>query len=169
MASILPLEDLLKEIEVHRPSKKIIFTNGCFDILHIGHIDVLTKAKSIGDILIVGLNSDNSVKSLKGPKRPIISELSRAIVLSHLDMIDYVVMFDEETPLKLIEAIKPDCLVKGGDYQIEQVIGHDIVKETILVPIFFTVSTSKIIEKILDNPTSGGLSCQDQMISLQTN
>ena len=112
--SITSLEKSCREIRLK--NKKIIFTNGCFDILHPGHIHILSKAKSLGDILVVGLNSDQSVKKLKGDKRPLISEDDRSRVLLSLRFVDYVIIFNELTPLKVIKKIKPDFLVKGGDY-----------------------------------------------------
>lgn len=107
---------------------KIVFTNGCFDLLHIGHISYLTKAKSLGDILIIGLNSDNSVKKLKGKSRPITLQRERAIVLSALEVVDFIIIFNELTPLKLIKAIKPDVLVKGGDWKKENIVGAAFVE-----------------------------------------
>lgn len=127
--------------------KKIVFTNGCFDILHIGHIRYLKEAKRFGDILIIGLNSDSSVSSIK-QGRPIIPEEQRAEVLSSLYMVDYVVIFDEDTPYELIKEIEPDVLVKGADWKMEEIVGSDIVKETYTIPIIEGVSTSKIIERI---------------------
>ena len=103
--------------------KKIVFTNGCFDILHVGHIRYLSEAKSLGDILVVGVNSDESVRNLKGPSRPINSLSDRALLLSELVFVDYVVSFKEQTPLKLIKMIMPDILVKGGDYTLDTVVG----------------------------------------------
>ena len=107
--------------------KKIVFTNGCFDIIHLGHIDYLAKAADLGDKLIVGLNSDKSTRSIKGLNRPITDESSRSIVLASFSFVDAVVLFDEETPLELIKAVMPDILVKGADYSIDQIVGADIV------------------------------------------
>lgn len=106
---------------------KIVFTNGCFDIIHLGHIDYLAKAADLGDKLIVGLNSDNSTRSIKGLNRPITDESSRSIILASFSFVDAVVLFDEETPLELIKAVMPDILVKGADYSIDQIVGADIV------------------------------------------
>lgn len=111
-------------------NKKIVFTNGCFDIIHAGHILYLEEARSLGDVLVIGLNSDKSVKRLKGKDRPINSVEDRALVLSALSMVDYVVVFEEDTPYKLIKNIKPDILVKGGDWSVEDIIGADIVLAT---------------------------------------
>tara|TARA_B110000093_G_scaffold161904_1_gene183551 strand:- start:417 stop:890 length:474 start_codon:yes stop_codon:yes gene_type:complete len=107
--------------------KKIVFTNGCFDILHVGHIRYLSEARSLGDILVVGVNSDESVRNLKGPSRPINSLSDRALLLSELVCVDYVVSFKEQTPLKLIKMIMPDILVKGGDYTLDTVVGSSEV------------------------------------------
>ena len=134
--------------ELKNKNKKIIFTNGCFDILHIGHVQYLEKAKSFGDILIIGLNSDLSVKNLKGKNRPINSQSNRAYILAALEVVDYVVIFDKDTPLELIELIKPDILVKGSDYKGKEVIGSEIAKELRLVEFIQNSSTSEIIKEI---------------------
>ena len=132
--------------------KTIVFTNGCFDILHSGHVFYLQKAKQLGDILILGLNSDASVKRLKGEKRPINNENDRAIVISELKSIDYFVIFEEDTPLEIISIIVPDILVKGGDYKKEDVVGKDIVEnnggEVVIIPFLDGKSTTNIINKI---------------------
>ena len=133
-------------------NKRIVFTNGCFDILHLGHIDYLSKAADLGDVLILGLNSDKSVKSIKGQGRPINNEEGRARILAALGFTSCVVLFDEETPYELIKFIRPDILVKGSDYQAEKIVGYDIVKEKggEIVTIDFVegYSTSSVIEKI---------------------
>lgn len=134
--------------ELKSRNKKIVFTNGCFDLLHSGHVKYLETAKSLGDILIIGLNSDKSVSTLKGKSRPINSESDRAYLLAALEVVDYVVVFKEETPFNLINIIKPHILVKGGDYKGKKVIGDDIVKELIIVPLIEGRSTSNIIRKI---------------------
>ncbi len=108
--------------------KKIVFTNGCFDLLHIGHVRYLEQAKALGDILIVGINTDSSVQVLKGPTRPIQNENDRAEILASLKAVDHTVLFDEETPINLIKIVKPDVLVKGGDWKIEQIVGWDFVQ-----------------------------------------
>jgi len=128
--------------------KKIVFTNGCFDMLHVGHVRYLRQARRLGDVLIVGLNSDRSVSSIK-PGRPINSEKNRAEVLSGLSSVDYVIVFSEKTPYNLIKALKPDILVKGGDWKKEDIIGSDIAKETYSLPFVKGISTTKIIEKII--------------------
>lgn len=148
MGKILDWDRLKRVINKARDDgKKIVFTNGCFDIIHIGHIRYLKEARALGDILIVGLNSDISVSKIK-PKRPINPQSHRAEVLSSLEMVDYVVIFDEETPYELIKLVQPDVIVKGGDWKKEEIIGSDIAKETYSVPYIKGVSTSKIIEKI---------------------
>jgi D-beta-D-heptose 7-phosphate kinase/D-beta-D-heptose 1-phosphate adenosyltransferase len=138
---------LLSE-ELKRRGKKVVFTNGCFDILHVGHVKYLEEAKSYGDVLIVGLNSDTSVHRLKGPERPVNTEEDRAYILASLEAVDYVVPFEEDTPLELIKAVKPHILVKGGDYEGKHVIGQEIADELRLVQFVDGKSTTKIIEKI---------------------
>ena len=128
--------------------KKIVFTNGCFDILHAGHVRYLRQARGLGDVLIVGLNSDRSVSAIK-PGRPINSEKNRAAVLAGLASVDYVVVFSEKTPYNLIKALKPDVLVKGGDWKKEDIIGSDMAKETYSLPFVKGISTTGIIEKII--------------------
>ena len=134
--------------ELKNNDKKIVFTNGCFDILHIGHVKYLEKAKNFGDILILGLNSDDSTHRLKGKNRPINTQDDRAYILASLEVVDYVVIFNEDTPLDLIKLIKPDVLVKGGDYEGKEVVGQDIAKELKLVQFIDAKSTSKMIKKI---------------------
>ncbi|MBU4446312.1 D-glycero-beta-D-manno-heptose 1-phosphate adenylyltransferase [bacterium] len=131
-------------------NKRVVFTNGCFDILHVGHLELLEKAKSFGDVLIVGMNSDSSVKQIKGPDRPILIEQDRARLLAAIEMVDYVVLFDEETPFELLRQIKPNILVKGEDYKPDEIIGRDIVDEVKIIPFVRGKSTSSIIDKILD-------------------
>lgn len=141
------LKEHLKKLK--KDGKKIVFTNGCFDIIHAGHVKYLREAKSLGDILVVGLNSDSSVKKLK-PQRPINSEKERAEVLASLEMVDFVTLFKEETPYSLIKLLKPDVLVKGGDWKVEDIVGADIVKEVYSLPYVEGFSTTGIIEKILE-------------------
>ena len=135
-------------IELKKKDRKIVFTNGCFDILHIGHIKYLEVAKSFGDILILGLNSNNSVKRLKGENRPINDQDDRAYILASLEVVDYVVIFDEDTPFDLINLIQPDILAKGGDYKNKEVVGQDIAKELKLIDFIDGKSTTKTIERI---------------------
>ena len=128
--------------------KRVVFTNGCFDILHRGHVSYLNRAKSFGDTLILGLNSDDSVRRLKGKTRPINSEDDRAFVLAGLESVDYVVHFEDDTPYELIKLVQPDILVKGADYEGKNVVGSDIAKELKLVTFIDGKSTTKTIEKI---------------------
>jgi rfaE bifunctional protein nucleotidyltransferase chain/domain len=114
--------------KLQKNNKKIVFTNGCFDILHAGHVSYLSKAKSLGDVLVIGLNSDGSVKKLKGKSRPIVSQKNRALLLAALEAVDFVVIFSEPTPAKLIKAIEPDVLVKGGDWKKEEIVGAEFVE-----------------------------------------
>jgi len=148
MKKILDWNELKEVVDRFKASgKKIIFTNGCFDIIHIGHVRYLKEAKTLGDVLVVGLNSDRSVSLIK-PDRPINPQNHRAEVLSSLEMVDYVTMFDEDTPYELIKFLKPDILVKGGDWKKEDIVGSDIAQETHSLPYIKGVSTSEIIERI---------------------
>jgi D-beta-D-heptose 7-phosphate kinase/D-beta-D-heptose 1-phosphate adenosyltransferase len=135
-----------------RQRKKVVFTNGCFDILHRGHIECLRKAKSFGEVLMVGLNSDSSVRKIKGEKRPILPQADRAEILASLEMVDYVVIFKEETPLNLITSLVPDVLAKGGDYKKDDIVGKEIVESSggrvVLVKQIAGRSTRNIIGKI---------------------
>jgi len=115
-------------IKLKQKNKKIVFTNGCFDILHAGHVSYLSKAKSLGDILVIGLNSDSSVRRIKGKPKPVVSQNDRAALLAALEAVDFVVIFKDPTPLRLIKAIKPDVLVKGGDWKKEDIVGSDFVE-----------------------------------------
>ena len=146
------IEILAKKL--HDKGKKIIFTNGCFDILHAGHVKYLEEAKSYGDVLILGLNADSSVRKLKGPTRPINNQDDRAYILASLESVDYVVIFEEETPYELIKLIQPNILVKGGDYEGKDVVGQDIAQELRLVQFVDGKSTSKIIQRIQNNETN---------------
>jgi D-beta-D-heptose 7-phosphate kinase / D-beta-D-heptose 1-phosphate adenosyltransferase len=140
---IVALSDRLK-----KEGKKVVFTNGCFDILHVGHVKYLQEAKSYGDVLIVGLNSDSSVRELKGPTRPVNNEADRAYILAALEAVDYVVLFSEETPHELIKNIAPDILVKGGDYEGKVVVGSEFAKQLRLVQFVDGKSTTATIERI---------------------
>jgi len=125
---ILPLTKLVSKIKsVRRGGCKVVFTNGCFDILHFGHVSYLRKARQAGDLLVVGLNTDKSVRGLKGPGRPINSQRDRAEVLSELESVDFVTFFGSATPLRLIKALKPDVLVKGADWDVTKIVGYDVV------------------------------------------
>lgn len=143
---ISELENTIKQLRVQ--GRKIVFTNGCFDILHKGHVFYLEKAKKMGDILILGLNSDSSVKRLKGESRPINDESARSTVMAALESVDYVVVFEEDTPLNLIKIVAPDVLVKGGDYEIEHIVGREYAKETVTIPFVDGYSTTKTIKSI---------------------
>lgn len=152
---IIGQEELIeKSHQLHNENKKIVFTNGCFDLIHIGHINYLRESRLLGDILIVAVNSDDSVKRLKGKYRPITTELERAGILEALDFINYITIFEENTPLKLIQSIKPDVYTKGGDYSYSNLIGPELGGDIIekyggkisLIPIVKENSTSQIIE-----------------------
>jgi len=133
--------------------KRIVFTNGCFDLLHIGHIRYLEKARTLGDILVVGVNSDSSVRILKGPKRPILPVKERAEILSGLGCVDYITIFNEQDPLKLITSLHPHVLVKGGDWTKEQIVGGDVVERSggkvVIISFVKGTSTSNLIGTIL--------------------
>lgn len=155
MGRVVTREELIRiRQDLQKSGKKVVFTNGCFDILHRGHVEYLQKAKALGDVLIVGLNTDASVKRLKGPSRPIVNQEDRAFVLSALSAVDYVCYFDDDTPYELIKAIVPDVLVKGGDWAVENVVGRDIVEGAggVVKTIEFVPnrSTTSIIERILN-------------------
>lgn len=150
-SKIIPIERVSEISGIHK-GEKIVFTNGCFDILHVGHIQYLEQAADLGDVLVVGLNSDRSVRALKGTNRPINGEADRAKMLASLGCVDYVVIFDEDTPYALIKGVQPDILVKGGDYRVDEVVGRDIVEakggEVKILPFVEGKSTTGIIEKI---------------------
>lgn len=148
IVNIKELKKIINKISKENSDFKIVFTNGCFDILHRGHVEYLQKAKELGNLLILGLNSDSSVKRLKGKNRPINNEKDRAIVLSALECVDFVIIFDDDTPFELIKNLKPDILVKGGDYKLENVIGREFAKETILIDFVDGYSTTKTIKNI---------------------
>ena len=158
MGEVVARTGLLKIRErLKHEGKKIVFTNGVFDIVHRGHVEYLTKAKALGDVLLVGMNTDASVQRLKGPQRPVVSQDDRAFVLAALRVVDYVCLFDEDTPYNLIKAVVPDVLVKGSDWAIDSIVGKDIVEaaggkvQTIdYVP---NRSTTNIIQKIANSGT----------------
>lgn len=155
MGSVIAQNEVKILCEKLRSGKKsIVFTNGCFDILHRGHAEYLTKAKSLGDVLFVGINSDSSVRKIKGEKRPIVPEEDRATLLAMLCAVDYVVLFDEETPQKLISEIIPNVLVKGADWSVENIVGKDIVEanggRVATVELVANRSTTNIIERVLE-------------------
>lgn len=152
-SKIFTLEDLKVQVDSWKKSgEKVVFTNGCFDVVHRGHIEVLARTADLGSKLIIGLNSDSSIKDLKGANRPIINEGSRAILLAALSFVDAIVLFSEDTPINLISTLLPDVLAKGGDYEIETIVGHKVVQKNggkvILVPFVDGFSSTNIIEKI---------------------
>ncbi|WP_242921512.1 D-glycero-beta-D-manno-heptose 1-phosphate adenylyltransferase [Pontibacter liquoris] len=148
--SLPQLQEQLRQWRVQ--DQKIVFTNGCFDLLHLGHVDYLEKARQLGDKLVLGLNTDASISRIKGPSRPLQDEMSRARIMASLLFIDAVVLFDNDTPLELIKAVQPDILVKGDDYAVVQIVGHDVVEarggEVKTVPLVKGYSTTNIVKKI---------------------
>jgi rfaE bifunctional protein nucleotidyltransferase chain/domain len=154
MTSVLPLEVLCAAREQLREAgKKVVFTNGCFDLIHPGHVRYLQQARALGDALIVALNSDRSVRELKGDKRPILTENERAEVMAALACVDYVTIFDEPTPREIIAALLPDVLVKGGDWGVDSIVGREEVEaaggQVLSLPFVDGCSTTDVIERIL--------------------
>lgn len=154
MGKILGWQTLKEEVDKKRAAGgKIVFTNGCFDILHIGHVNYLTAARRCGDVLVVGLNSDSSVRAIKGERKPLTPQEERAAIMAALVPVDYVTVFEETTPLRLIEFLKPDILVKGGDWKEEEVVGGEQVKKwgghVVIIPYTQGASTTNIVERIL--------------------
>ena len=139
--------------------RRIVFTNGCFDLLHVGHVRYLEQAKSLGDVLVVGMNSDRSVQDLKGPRRPILPAEERAEILSGLGCVDYITVFDEPTPLELISVLHPHVLAKGGDWTKDQIVGREVVEgaggEVVTIPFVEGSSTTRIIETIVERYEKG--------------
>jgi D-beta-D-heptose 7-phosphate kinase/D-beta-D-heptose 1-phosphate adenosyltransferase len=155
---IKDLKPLVELVSKHKnEGKKIVLTNGCYDILHVGHIHCFQESKRLGDILIVAVNSDRSVGTLKGPSRPIVPEEERAELIAAMESVDYVTIFDQEDPLEVIAAVKPDILVKGGDWSIETIVGREIVEsnggKVTTLPLVPGISTSGIIGKIVSHTT----------------
>ncbi len=150
LVSLPALQKIVRRLKKKR--KKIVFTNGCFDLLHAGHISLLRKAKSLGDVLIVGLNTDRTVRKLKGKGRPIVPEKDRALVLSSLRDVDYVVLFSEPTPQNLIQKLSPDVLVKGADYKNSQIVGADWVLsnggKVVRIPLVKGKSSTSFLRKL---------------------
>ena len=140
------LDDFVKKAK--KAGKKIVFTNGCFDILHAGHVKSIEFAKNKGDILVVGLNSDSSIKRIKGPSRPINKQEDRAIVLAALGAVDAICIFSQDTPFELIKLVKPDILVKGADYKNKEVVGSEFAGKVVLFPLLKGRSTTNLINKI---------------------
>ncbi len=156
ISKILKVKELVQKLDVLRDSgQRIVFTNGCFDILHVGHVRYLIAARSEGDVLVVGLNSDASVRTIKPGNRPIVNQNQRAEVLASLACVDYVTVFDEPDPLNLIRAVNPDVLVKGADWEEGDIVGADVVKDhggkVVRVDFVPDISTSRIIQKIVKN------------------
>ena len=155
MSKILDCEMLLRERErLRREGRRLVFTNGCFDLLHPGHVRYLKQARALGDALVVALNSDSSVRALKGERRPILNQDERAEIIAALESVDYVVVFNDETPRDLIAALLPDVLVKGGDWKIDQIVGRDEVEaaggRVLSLPYVEGASTTDIIGRILE-------------------
>lgn len=156
MEKVYSLSTIEKQVEKWRSeSKKIVFTNGCFDILHRGHVESLQIAKGYGDILVVGLNSDRSVRSVKGKNRPFVGEEDRAYMLAQLIFVDAICIFDDDTPMELMKIVQPDILAKGGDYTLDGVVGRDFVEQSggkvVTVSLIEGRSTTNIIEKIIQS------------------
>lgn len=152
-SKIFSLDDLKNQVNAWKQAgEEVVFTNGCFDIIHRGHIEVLAQTADLGDRLIIGLNSDSSIQKLKGEDRPITDQQARAILLAALSFVDAVILFPEDTPINLISTLLPDVLAKGGDYEVETIVGHEIVQnnggEVILVPFVDGFSSTIIIDKI---------------------
>ncbi len=166
---IKAIKSIVARLKTRR--KKVVFTNGCFDILHVGHIHYLRKARSLGDILVVGLNTDRSIREIKGKKRPIVPQKERAEVLAALEFVDYVVFFDEPDPFSLIAEVKPTILVKGADWPRDKIIGRDVVEKAggrvVRIPLVPGASSTGVIEKIIqvycrdksNRPRSGWSRC----------
>ena len=155
MSSSASLPEIKKiRLKLKAEGKNVVFTNGVFDLIHSGHVDYLSKAKKLGDVLIVGLNSDDSVKRIKGDKRPILNQVERSFILSNIKPVDYVVVFEEDTPANLISEIIPDILVKGADWAVEKIVGKDIVEanggEVKTIEFVNSQSTTNIIETVIE-------------------
>ncbi len=160
MNKITPRNELKSQVDrLRREGKQVVFTNGCFDILHAGHTRYLREARKLGDVLILALNSDSSVRSIKGPMRPIVPQAERAEVVAALDSVDYVTVFDELTPLELIEFLRPDVIVKGGDWAEKDIVGAESVRKwggrVAIMPEIEGASTTNIIDKVLQVYRSG--------------
>jgi rfaE bifunctional protein nucleotidyltransferase chain/domain len=151
----MTLARLEKELQPLRPRKKIVVTNGCFDLMHVGHLRVLEAAKQRADILVVALNTDASVRRLKGPRRPLIPLEERAELMAALKPVDYVTFFDEDTPLEVMKRLKPDVLVKGGDWSQDKIVGREYAKRVVRVPLVEGRSTTGIVNAILEKYGAG--------------
>ncbi len=155
MKNVLGIDELVEiRKQLKLQNKKVVFTNGCFDILHAGHVDYLNKSKELGDILILGLNSDSSIKNIKGEKRPVVPQNERAFILSNLKAVDYVTIFNEDDPYEIIKKLVPDILVKGADWKVENIIGRDVVEnaggKVETIEFVNMQSTTNIIKTVLE-------------------
>lgn len=160
MGNVIDLEPLKAERErLRRQKKKVVFTNGCFDIIHRGHIEYLSRSKALGDVLIVGVNTDRSVNRIKGPARPIVPEDDRAYIVANLSPVDYVCLFDQDTPFEVISSLVPDVLVKGADWKVDEIVGKDVVERSggtvATIDFLPNHSTSAIIRTIVKRFSSG--------------
>lgn len=148
---IVTWDELRRQLD-QRPGQRVVFTNGCFDLVHRGHVDYLSRSRDLGDILVVGLNSDASVSRLKGPTRPIVDQESRALLLAAFEFVDYVTLFDQDTPHDLIKVAQPDVLVKGGDYDPDHIVGADIVRakggQVVVLKFVEGFSTTSIVNRL---------------------
>ncbi|MDY0225761.1 rfaE bifunctional protein, domain II [Desulfomicrobium apsheronum] len=153
-------QKIISPEQIARPGGKVVFTNGCFDIIHPGHVDYLERARSMGSCLVVGLNSDASVRRLKGALRPVNDQQSRARVLAALACVDFVIIFDEDTPLELIRKVSPDVLVKGGDWSVDRIVGREVVEAAggtvCSIPLLAGYSTTGTVERIVAMHQRGG-------------
>lgn len=150
MKRVLSWPALKKRLALHRRrGEKIVFTNGCFDLLHVGHLKVFESCKAMGDVLVVGLNADASVRRLKGPNRPVVPQADRAALIAGLKPVDYVVLFPQDTPQKLIELVRPDVLAKGGDWKASDIVGREVAGRVARIPLVKGRSTTGIVERVL--------------------
>jgi D-beta-D-heptose 7-phosphate kinase/D-beta-D-heptose 1-phosphate adenosyltransferase len=161
MGKVLNLDDLRAERDTLRQQGKIfVFTNGCFDIIHRGHIEILRQARALGDVLAVGVNSDDSMRRLKGARRPIVPQADRAAVVAALASVDFVTVFEDDTPERVIKAVVPDILVKGSDYELSEIVGRDTVEsaggKVVRVDLYGEYSTEKMFRRIADIYSVGG-------------
>jgi D-beta-D-heptose 7-phosphate kinase/D-beta-D-heptose 1-phosphate adenosyltransferase len=148
---VLTRKEMKQEVlRLQKEGKKVVFTNGCFDLLHLGHISLFNKAKSLGDVLIVAINSDKSLSCLKGSKRPLVNQKDRTKLILYLKPVDFVVVFGEQTPKEILNQLRPDILVKGGDYKLSEIIGREYVKKVYRFPFVKGKSTTNLINLIVD-------------------
>lgn len=159
------IKELKQEVlRLQKIGKKVVFTNGCFDLLHIGHIKLFNKAKSLGDALIVAINSDKSLNCIKGSKRPLVNQKDRAKLILSLKPVDYVIIFGEQTPKEILNKIRPDILVKGGDYKLAEIVGRNYVKKVYRVPFVKGKSTTSLINLIVDRYTDKACRSKERLI-----